>query len=505
MKKIISVIIVLGYTIYVFAQQIARVTVQGNSTLTISRHIYGHFAEHLGRCIYDGFYKDGKIRMDVVEALQKIRVPNLRWPGGCFADRYHWRDGIGPKDKRPLRVNSTWGMVPEENSFGTQEFLELCKLLNCEPYLAANMGTGSPQEMSDWIEYLNFNGKNELTELRKANGHPDPYHVSFWGIGNESWGCGGAMTPEYYSNLFKQYSSFCLDYPDAPLFKVASGPFNYDFNWTDVFMKNVPLNLVNGLSLHYYTIPSQQWDNKGSATDFTEREYFTTMWQALRMDIIISINEGIMNHFDLQKKVALVVDEWGVWTNVEPGTNPEFLYQQNSLRDALVAGSTLNIFNNHCERVRVACLAQTLNVLQSLILTDKDKMILTPTYHVFDLYKVHQDAKLLPIHIETPYWHNGKDSVPSVNVSASKDSNNIVHISLVNLDPNNMIKIRTTLNDISYKTVTGQILTSIKVTDINTFDAPNTIRIQKFTGAKKQGDELVMELPSKSVVVLELR
>ncbi len=505
MKHIFLTTALLGSVFLIRAQDTATITLQSHSTDIISKNIYGHFAEHLGRCIYDGFYRDGQIRMDIVNALKEIKVPNLRWPGGCFADRYHWRDGIGAKDKRPLKVNSAWGMAPEDNSFGTREFMDLCSLIGCEPYLAGNMGTGSPEEMSEWIEYLNCGVRTNLTELRKENGHPGTYNVKFWGVGNESWGCGGDMTPEYYSNLFKQYSSFLVDYPGAPLFKVASGPFNYDFNWTDVFMKTVPLNLVNGLSLHYYTIPTQNWGNKGSATSFSDREYFTTMWQALRMDYILSTNEGIMNRYDPAKQVALVVDEWGVWTNPEPGSNPAFLYQQNSLRDALVAGSTLNIFNNHCARVKMANLAQSVNVLQALILTKEDKILLTPTYYIFDLYKVHQDAALLPVSIVTTYYHSGPDSLAAVNVSASRDNNNLIHVSLVNICPDYPIKVSISLGDIKYSKVHGKILTSERVTDYNSFENPNKIGIRPFNDAAIVKDKIEVKLPPKSIVVLELK
>lgn len=489
------------------AQEIATLTVENNSNCTISRHIYGHFAEHLGRCIYDGFFRDGKIRMDVVAALKEIRVPNLRWPGGCFADRYNWRDGIGPKEKRPLRVNVDWGMVPEDNSFGTQEYLELCELLDCEPYIAGNMGTGSPKEMGEWLEYLNYGGKSELSNLRATNGHPQPYKVSFFGVGNESWGCGGHMTAEYYSNLYKEYANFLDRYPGAPpLRKIASGPMAEDYNWTETFFKNVSADQLWGISLHYYTIPTSNWGNKGSATNFNEAEYFNTMREALRMDPILSTHEGIMNRYDPQKRVALVVDEWGVWTNVEPQTNPSFLYQQNSFRDALVAASTLNIFNNHCERLRVANLAQSINVLQSVILTRGDQLLLTPTYHVFDLYKVHQDARFLPVALNGPDYIAGSQKIAAINVSASEDKNGSIHISLVNLDPHHGIKVLTSLARIAdLKISGGQILTSEKVTDINTFDDPKHIIPKPFNDAKIVGaGQLEINLPATSIVVLTL-
>jgi alpha-N-arabinofuranosidase len=486
-----------------YAQNTVRLNInQSDTGVVISRNIYGQFAEHLGRSIYDGIFRNGEIRMDVVNALKKIRVPNLRWPGGCFADQYHWRDGIGDKRKRPSTVNNTWGMVKEDNSFGTGEFLELCDLIGCEPYIAGNVGTGSPEEMASWIEYLNLNEGSTLSDLRKSSGHAQPYKVAFWGVGNESWGCGGNMEPEYYASLYKHFATFCQNYPGAPLKKIISGANGDDYHWTEVMMKNISINQAWGMSLHYYTIPTGKWEAKGSATRFTESEYAHTMKEALRMDEIVSKNEKIMDRYDPDKKMALLVDEWGVWTDAEPGTNPAFLYQQSSMRDALIAATTLNIFNNHAARVRVANLAQTVNVIQSVILTQGDKMLLTPTYQVFDLYKVHQDATLLGINIHSPEYINGRDSIASVNVSASRDSDGVVHISLVNLDP---VKPVTLTAMIKAKAVTGQLLTSEKLTDINTFEQPDKLVIRNFTAFKLKGGELSVVLPSKSVVVLELK
>lgn len=493
------------------AQNTGRAVVNGfNPTLTISRHIYGHFSEHLGRCIYDGFWvsdtstlqRKDRIRLDVVEALKRINIPNLRWPGGCFADEYHWRDGIGPRNQRPTMINTNWGNVTEDNSFGTHEFLELCSLLGCEPYISGNVGSGTVDEMSKWIEYLNFDGVSPLTALRKQNGRATPWNVSFWGVGNESWGCGGQMTPEYYVNEYKRYSTFAKNYPNARLKKIACGPNSEDYNWTDVVMKNT--TNMWGLSLHYYTVP-KTWRDKGSATQFDEKEYFATMAGTLKMEELITKHSTIMDKYDPAKRVALVVDEWGIWTNVEPGTNQAFLYQQNSLRDALIAGTNLNIFNNHCERVKMANLAQTINVLQSLILTQGNQMLLTPTYWIFDMYKVHHDAQWLPVQITTPDYTVDGRKIPAVNVSASKDSTGAVHISFVNMDANNAVTIRTALNDVNWKTVNGQVLTSAKFTDVNSFEKPDVIKPAVFKGAKKEGNDLVVTLPKLSVVVLELK
>jgi alpha-N-arabinofuranosidase len=513
------------------------------SKYTINRHIYGHFSEHLGRCIYDGYWvspgmnipKQDRIRLDVVDALKNINIPNLRWPGGCFADEYHWRDGIGPRDKRPTMINTNWGNITEDNSFGTHEFLLLCELLKTEPVVVGNVGSGTVQEMSNWVEYLNYDGVSPLTNLRKANGHEKPFGVRFWGIGNESWGCGGSMTPEYYVTQYRQYSQFAKSYPGAQLMKIASGASGNNYQWTDVLMKGIAggggRGGMWGVDIHYYTRPprgnfgggqgqrpanvqgasgqqgaqGQQGQSQGSATNFTEATYFATMRNALRIEDIIRGHDSVMTKYDAQKRIALVVGEWGIWTDPEPGTNPRFLYQQNSLRDALIAGSTLNIFNNHCDRVKMAQLAQTINVLQALILTQGEKMLLTPTYHVFDLFKVHMDAMMIPLTFTSPDYVVGEQKLPALNASASKDSAGVIHITLVNIDPGKTITVNTSFKESKWTTVTGKVLTSPKITDINTFENPANIKIAKFDGAKKQGENLNVILPAKSIVLLELK
>jgi alpha-N-arabinofuranosidase len=513
MKKLMFSFAMLCISYCANAQSETLLSVKPAGDQIVSKHIYGHFSEHLGRCIYDGFWVDenspipnkGRMRLDVVAALKKINVPNLRWPGGCFADEYHWRDGIGPRNERPKMVNTNWGGVTEDNSFGTHEFLELCQMLNCEPYIAGNVGSGTVEEMAKWVEYLNFDGVSPMTSIRKQNGMDKPWKVSFWGVGNESWGCGGNMTADYYSDLYRRYATYARDYPGAPLKRIASGANAEDYRWTETCMKNIGPNRMWGLTLHYYTLPTGNWGVKGSATKFDEAQYFNTMKNCIRMEEIVAKHSAIMDKYDPKKKVALIVDEWGIWTDVEPGTNPGFLYQQNSLRDALIAGTTLNIFNNHSDRVRMANLAQTVNVLQAMILTEKDKMLLTPTYHVFDLFKVHMDAKYLPINFTSPDYTMGDQKIAALNVSASQDSTGAIHVSLVNLDPKNKISINTDLGDLKWKTVTGQILTSAKVTDINTFSDPNKIHNAKFNGAKKSGKALKVDIPAQSVVVLELK
>jgi alpha-L-arabinofuranosidase len=504
MKKNILLLFLTIVSVSVAAQAPVSLTIRDTSGPVISRNIYGHFSEDLGRCIYDGFWTGDHIRMDVVEALKKIRVPVLRWPGGCYADQYHWADAIGPRNQRKRTVNTTWGMVSEDNSFGTHEYLNLCSLLGCQPYIAGNVGTGTPQEMESWLEYLNYNGKSTLADLRRQNGRDQPWNVSFWGVGNESWGCGGDMTPEFYSDQYKRYAEFCKSYPGAPLKLIASGPNGDDYHWTEVLMDKLPLGHLWGLSMHYYTVAGE-WRHKGSATQFGEDIYFKAMEACLKMGEIVQKHSAIMDKYDPLKKIALVVDEWGIWTDVEPGTNPAFLFQQNSLRDALIAGTTLNIFNNHADRVKMAALAQTVNVLQSLILTDKDKMLLTPTYYVFDLYKVHQDAQSLVVQLASPDYVYGGRRIPAVNASASRDSSGAIHISLVNLDPSNKITVRAGLRGIAFSGVSGQVLTSGNFADINNFDQPAKVKPAVFAGARKEGDDVVVEMPAKSIVVLELK
>jgi alpha-N-arabinofuranosidase len=514
MKKLLAALLAVPASLLVGHSQTAvNLSVNGiNPQHTISRHIYGHFSEHLGRCIYDGFWvsdslnvpKKDRIRLDIVDALKKIRIPNLRWPGGCFADEYHWRDGIGPRNQRPTMVNTNWGGVTEDNSFGTHEFLELCGLLNTEPYISANVGSGTVEEMAKWVEYLNFDGISPMSNLRKQNGRDTPWKVTFWGVGNESWGCGGNMTPDYYADEYKRYATYARDYAGTRLKKVASGSNGNDYNWTEVLMKKVGRQMW-GLTLHHYTLPTGNWGKKGSATVFEEQEYFNTMRNCLQMEELVTRHSAIMDRYDPDKQVALVVDEWGIWTDVEPGTNPGFLYQQNSLRDALIAGTTLNIFNNHADRVKMANLAQTVNVLQALVLTQKEKMILTPTYYVFDLFKVHQDAKLLPVSFSSPDYTSGNKKLPALNISASKDSTGKIHLTLVNIDPKNKLTISTSFPGVKFNNVTGEVLTAAKLTDVNSFDEPNKIKNVTFNGAKKQGDQLVIEMPAQSIVMLELR
>ena len=492
----------------------AVITIQANiPQQTISKNIYGHFAEHLGRCIYDGFWvdpnldvpKEGRIRMDIVNALREINIPNLRWPGGCFADEYQWKEGIGSPSQRQKIVNSKWGGVTEDNSFGTDEFMKLCDMLGCEPYLSANMGTASSKDLREWVEYLNYDGDSYWANLRRENGHEKPYGVSFFGIGNESWGCGGNMSPEYYSDQYKLFQSFAFNYSGHSIKKIACGPNADDYNWMETCMKNIPAKMMWGISLHYYTVPTGIWSKKGSATRFDEKEYFGSMKNALFMDELLSRQSAIMDVYDPQKKIALVVDEWGVWTDPEPGTNRQFLYQQNSMRDALIAASTLNIFNNHSDRVRMANLAQTINVLQALVLTDKEKILLTPTYYVFKMFKANHDSKLLKTTTISCDYKCGNEGIPEVNVSASLDKDGKIHATLVNLHPNKAVATDVVLNGMKIKQIKGEVLTSQLYTDYNSFDKPTKISVASFDKFKKDGDNVItVKMPPLSVVALEI-
>src|SRR5438876_2443124 len=480
---------------------------------TISKNIYGHFAEHLGHGIYGGFYvgdnkkipnKDG-VRVDVVEALKKLKIPVLRWPGGCFADTYHWKDGVGPKDKRPSMLNVWWGNVKEDNSFGTNEFLNMCEELNAEPYLSVNIGSGTVQDVADWVKYVNHKeGTSPMTDLREKNGRTKPWHVKFWGIGNEAWGCGGNMTAEYYANVYRQFATFMTNWNNSDrLYRIASGASDNDYHWTEVLMTNIPHNMLNAVALHHYSVID--WNKKSSATNFTEEEYFKTMQQASLMEEYVQKHGEIMDKYDPQKKVALVVDEWGGWYDVEPGTNGAFLYQQNTMRDAMIAGLTLNIFNNHCDRIRMANLAQCINVLQAVILTNDEKIILTHTYHVMEMYNVHQDAARIPLDVTTNDYKLGDKNLRAISASASRDKNGAVHITLVNIDAKNAQDVSIDIGGLHAKSVTGRMLRSEKLQDYNSFDKPEKIRPSVFNEAKINGSNLSLKMPAFSLVVLELK
>jgi len=482
----------------------------------INPEIQGHFSEHLGRCIYEGLFvgEDSKIpnvngmRTDVVEALKELKLPVLRWPGGCFADEYHWKDGIGEKSGRKKMINTHWGGVVEDNSFGTHEFMELCEQLGCKPYVNGNVGSGTVSEMSEWVEYITMEGVSPMADLRKENGHEDAWELNYFGVGNESWGCGGNMLPEDYAALYRRYQTYVRNYnPKKPIFKIACGPNADDYDWTDEVMKKCfkkcgPFHgFMDGFSLHYYTVPGT-WEHKGSATEFSIEEYYTTLKKTLFMEELLSKHSAIMDKYDTNNDVALIVDEWGTWYDVEPGTNPGFLYQQNSIRDALVAGINLNLFNKHCNRVKMANIAQLVNVLQSVILTDGEKMVKTPTYHVFNMYKSHQDSDLVESFIETEEIGTDESKVPNLTESVSIKDNKLI-ITLTNLSADSSYPIETVVTDKDMKTVSAQIVTG----DIhmhNTFDNPDAVCVKEFNEIEIVGNALKFNIPASSVMLVEV-
>ena len=485
----------------------------------ISRHIYGHFAEHLGRCIYDGIWvgEDSPIqnvrgiRTDIVDALKATGMPNLRWPGGCFADTYHWRHGIGPRSNRPSMVNVHWGGTTEDNSFGTHEFLDLCSQLECEPYICGNVGSGTVQEMAEWVEYVNSDADSPATQTRNANGRSEPWGVTFWGVGNENWGCGGWMRPEYYADLYRQYACSCRDFGNNKLYKIACGPNGDNYHWTETLMSNMsqagtggkadPSQFMQGLALHYYTFPKGK---NRSATDFGEGEWFEILHGALLMREYIERHEAIMDQYDPEQKVGLVVDEWGTWYQVEPGTNPRHLYQQNSLRDALAAAITFDVFHDHCDRVSMANIAQTVNVLQSMILTKGPEMLLTPTYHVFEMNRVHHDATLLDFGIPDGVCGPSEYPVPRFSGTASESEEGAVNVTICNLDPGGNNSVTVEVRGKAIQSVRGRTLTSGAVNDHNTFQNPDLVAPKTLDAVAVDGNTITVDLPGKSVSVLSI-
>jgi alpha-L-arabinofuranosidase len=479
---------------------------------TINRNIYGHFAEHLGRLLYDGIWVGDSspipntrgLRNDIVAALKNLNMPVLRWPGGCFADEYHWRDGIGPRDQRPKRLNTNWGGVVETNAFGTHEFMDLVEQIGAAPFISVNVGTGTPQEAKDWIEYITSDGDSELANLRRKNGRAQPWKLPYVGVGNETWGCGGNMRPEYYADQYRHFATFVKNQSGNRIAKIAVGASDANYNWTDVLMSQVGQRM-QGLSLHYYTLPTGNWNKKGPATGFTEADWHATLQRTLRMEEFIRKHSDVMDKYDPEKRVGLMVDEWGTWYDVEPGTRESALFQQNSLRDAIVAGVNLNIFNQHADRVQMAAIAQVVNVLQSVVLTQGDKMVLTPTYHVFEMYKVHQGATSIPVQLASPEYRVGQAAIPSLHASASKDAAGAYHVSIVNLDATRAAQVTMKVAGATPATVTGRILTAAAMDAINAFDKPPAVAPAPFTAFQAQGGQVTLTLPSKSVVVLELR
>ncbi len=503
----------------VFLQLIFSVSLFSQNTLElkfdsintkINKEIYGHFSEHLGTCIYEGIYvgEDSEIpningyRKDVVEAFKELKVPVLRWPGGCFADTYHWKDGIGPKEDRPSIVNVFWGGVTEDNSFGTHEFLNFCELIGTEPYLSINVGSGTVQEATEWVEYVTSSNKSPMTDLRKKNGREEPWDVKFWGVGNENWGCGGEMAPDYYANIFRNYSAYIKG---NNFQKVICGPSANDTNWTKTILAGLDgkLYLTQGLSMHYYTLPTGDWRSKGSSINFEEDMWFATISNTMYIEDYIKQHLKVLDKFDPEGKIKLIVDEWGTWYDKLPGTKDGFLQQQNTVRDALVAGINLNIFNNHADRISMANIAQIVNVLQSVILTKGPEMVKTPTYYAFKMYNVHQDAILVPTFLQTEEYTYNKKSIPAITASASMKEG-VVSITITNANPNKAESIDCLLGK-DFKSATGKILNGKKFTDYNDFNSEEKVFISDFKLDKVKDGKLSVAVPAHSVLLIQLQ
>ena len=471
----------------------------------INTEVYGYFSEHLGRCIYNGIYVGENssipningVRRDVIEAFKQIKMPVLRWPGGCFADEYHWKDGIGEKSARKKMINTNWGGVTEDNSFGTHEFFNMCEEIGCEPYLAGNLGSGTISELAEWIEYITFDGVSPMADLRRKNGREKPWKLKYLGIGNENWGCGGSMRPEYYVDEYRRYQSFCKDFLGNKLFKFACGPNSNDYGWTETIMKNLSKLSTRGISLHYYTLPTGDWGHKGDAVDFTTDEYYATISKTLYMEELVTRHGEIMNRYDPEHEIGLIVDEWGCWYDVEKGTNPGFLYQQNTMRDAIVAACNLNIFNRHSDRVIMANLAQAVNVLQALLLTEGEKLVKTPTYHVFDMFKEHQDGENVYCFCENVMT----GEIPMMSVSASvKDG--VMTVTAANCSLEESAELDCDISGFECSSVSARILTD-EVHSFNSFDAPEKVAPEALSASVSNG-KLSAVLPACSVAVFTI-
>jgi alpha-L-arabinofuranosidase len=479
---------------------------------TINPNIYGHFSEHLGRCIYDGIWvgeessipNTAGFRNDLIQAFRKMKPPVLRWPGGCFADDYHWQDGIGPRSERPRRINIHWGEVIETNDVGTQEFVRFCRLVGAEPYICGNVGSGTVRELRDWVEYCNFNGDSTWAQLRARDGSPDTLNVRYWGIGNENWGCGGSFSPEDYGTEFRRYASFVRGF-GKDLFVIACGPANNDVEWTQRFFRKLnndywEFHNIHGYAAHYYC------GTAGTATEYTTDQWYQLLDQALRMEPLVVQQRAAMDIFDPSRRIGLIVDEWGAWHPVEKGTNPAFLYQLNTIRDALVAATTLDIFNRHADKVVMANIAQTVNVLQAVILTDGDRLLVTPTGHVYEMYAPHQDASGVRMLLESPeasFSRQGEDHrLPVLAGSASLQDKNLF-ITLTNSHASEEAEVAVNiLGGARVSSANGRLLTG-EIHAHNTFEAPEAVSPSDYP-ADSLGNMLHLSLPPASVLAVQV-
>ncbi len=485
----------------------------------IDRNLFGQFAENLGHGLYEGIWvgpdspipNTRGIRNDVVTALKALKVPNVRWPGGCFADQYHWRKGIGPAAQRPATLNSAWGGVVDTNAFGTDEFMDFIQQIGSQPYVSVNVGSGTPQEANDWLEYMTAAQPTALEKERAANGHTDAYKVGFLGIGNESWSCGGDMTPDYYVSQLKIYSRFVnnvnpLQQSQNQMLKIAVGPGFPETEWTEAVMMAWQHHdwswNIDGLSVHWYTVPNG-WPPSTPSTGFGVEDYGKTLKSTLFMEEFLRKQEKVMDKYDPRKKVALAVDEWGAWHAPLPGSNPAFLVQQNSMRDAILASLNLNIFARHADRVRMANIAQMINVLQSMIITDKEKLVLTPTYYIYKMYVPFQDATFIPVAFDAGTYLQGTTSLPRVDALAAKDASGKLWLEITNLDPEKPVDINADITGMQVLSAKGQTLTASQVDSVNTFASPSTV-VPKPISAGGTNGKLTLTVEPKSVTVISL-
>jgi len=488
---------------------VARITVRLDDSLgTISPMLYGHFAEHLGECIYGGIWvgEDSPIpnthgiRNDTATALRRLRAPVIRWPGGCFADDYHWRDGVGPRKNRPTRLNTWWRGI-EPNSFGTHEFIGLCRQTGAEPYICLNVGSGTPEEAAAWLEYCNCALPTTRAQQRAADGSPQPFGVRYWGVGNENWGCGGRFDPDDYAREYRRFACYLRGRSSSPIELVACGHTTPD--WNRRFLETLgDFGMLDHLSIHRYY-------NCGHATEFTDTEYYNLFPRALQVEQdIVEAAAAIALLNRTGRKIGVAVDEWGVWhpeARVENG-----LFQPNTLRDALVAAAVLDVFNRHADKVTMANIAQTVNVLQCVVQTQEEKMWLTPTYHVFTLYKQHMGKAAVRVDldgvptVEARRADGAAVQLPVVSASASLDAaKGQCAVTLANLHLAEPLDVAITLRGGKVGKVAARILTARNVRDHNGPDAPNRVRPRRLALAAR-GSTLRATIPPHTLVAAKV-